>query len=190
MPKSGYITASRFKDVMTNGRGKDSFGATATTYALEVILSGHGIEKPETNAPSLEWGKENEYIAIKRYEEEQFISVQPSQWIEHPDISGVGGTPDGFVDSDGIIEVKCPHNPVNHYLNWKSAEQYADYMYQIQGYLWMSGRKWCDFVSYYPTPVGCIIPDLVIHRIERDEAVIADLEARIIKFKELIESLR
>ena len=190
MPKLGYITASRFKDVMTNGRSKDSFGATATTYALEVILAGYGIEKPEITSASLEWGKENEYIAIKRYEEEYLVSVQPGQFVEHPDIIGVGGTPDGFIDSDGLIEVKCPHNPVNHYMNWKDASQYADYQYQIQGYLWMTGRKWCDFISYYPTPDGCVIPDLVVHRIERDQDVISALEERIIKFKQLIEELR
>jgi hypothetical protein len=53
-------------------------------------------------------------------------------------------------------------------------------MAQVQGQLWLTGRRWCDFVSFDPT-----VPEnarLFIERIERDDQYIADLEAAVSAF--------
>lgn len=174
---------------MTRGRGTE-FGATATKYAIELIHAQYGVYKEQVSAPSLDWGNEYEPVAIAEYESDQFVSVHSRQdFIEHPDIKGVGFHPDGLVGDDGVIEVKCPYDFMNHYLNWTECAQYADYQWQIQGGLWITGRKWCDFISFYPHKANCPIPSLVIHRIERNEAQIAELEARILKFKDYMSEI-
>jgi hypothetical protein len=186
MPKSGNITPSQFKKIMTNSRTKSAeWSKTAITYANELVLDRLGVQREEISAAALEWGNTWEPIAIERYEDETGtfpISVEHS--IHHPEFEYVCGKPDGLVLDDGIIEIKSPFNPLNHLANIETAEQYKLYKYQIQGYLWITGRSWCDFVSYdnrFPESM-----QIAIHRIERDEKMISELQAKIIKFEKLI----
>jgi hypothetical protein len=188
MPKSGNITPSQFKKIMTNSRTKSAeWSKTAITYANELVLDRLGVQREEISAAALEWGNTWEPIAIERYEDETGtfpISVEHS--IHHPEFEYVCGKPDGLVLDDGIIEIKSPFNPLNHLANIETAEQYKLYKYQIQGYLWITGRSWCDFVSYdnrFPESM-----QIAIHRIERDEKMISELQTKIIAFEELIRS--
>jgi hypothetical protein len=113
-------------------------------------------------------------------------TTKVEQPIFHPDFPFVCGLPDRLVDSDGIAEVKCPANPLNHVKNLLDTSQYDDYKYQIQGYLWITGRKWCDFVSYGADfPLGF---ELSVTRIERDEAIIVFLQDRVIAFEAIVQS--
>ena len=51
---------------------------------------------------------------------------------------------------------------------------------QVQGCMWLTGRKYWDFVSYDPR-----MPEplrLYVQRIERDDAYIAELESEVVKF--------
>lgn len=75
----------------------------------------------------------------------------------------VGSSPDGLVSHDGVLEIKCPliHTQVGYLLDGKLPE---DYFPQVQGQLFVTGRKWCDFLSYYPS----MRPLLV--RVEADPA--------------------
>ena len=50
-------------------------------------------------------------------------------------------------------------------------------MPQVQGQLWITGREWCDFVSFDPRMPGPL--KLYVQRIERDDAYIAALEAEV-----------
>ena len=99
--------------------------------------------------------------------------------LVHPNYDFITGEPDGLIGESGIIEVKCP-NSNNHFKNLLYGAQIDDYKYQIQGYLWLTDRFWCDFVSYDPR-----FPDkyqLSIHRIEQDGEIISELEARCVDF--------
>ena len=56
----------------------------------------------------------------------------------------------------------------------------TEHMPQIQGQMWITGRQWCDFVSYDPRmPVEL---QLHVQRIPRDPAFIADLERQVTLF--------
>jgi exodeoxyribonuclease (lambda-induced) len=55
-------------------------------------------------------------------------------------------------------------------------EQLDDYIHQIQFSLWITGRQWCDFISFDSrAPIGL---QLHVHRVERDEVAIAELKER------------
>lgn len=176
---------------MTNPRSKKArengeWSQTAITYANELALKRLGVKFEETTAPSLDWGNTWEPIAIERYEDETgSFPVSVDKSIFHPEFDFVCGKPDGLVDLDGIIEIKSPFNPLNHLANIETASQYhSDYKYQVQGYLWITGRQWCDFVSYdhrYPEHL-----QIAIHRIERDPEIISALESKIIEFEKFI----
>jgi len=190
MPKLGYVTPSRFADVMTGGKGKDDiFGLTAHRYAKEIALGLNGVEMPEIKAKALEHGNEYEPIAVLRYEQEFFVHVTEIETcitpIE-PEFQFVCGLPDRLAGNDGILEVKCPINPVNHLDNILTAKQYEkDYKWQIQGYLWITGRDWCDFVSFNPffPPNSQIFR----HRITKNEEEITSLKQRILLFWQLVQ---
>jgi hypothetical protein len=59
----------------------------------------------------------------------------------------VGYSPDGLVGDDGIIEIKSAKAKIQ-------VQRIADggmpteHIAQVQTGLWVTGRKWCDFISY------------------------------------------
>jgi len=143
---------------------------------------------PEASGIALDWGNEYEWAAKQRYTERTFSTITETSFIESSVIKWFGGTPDGLLGRLGKLEVKCPYNPANHLKNIVNAYQYEeDYKPQIQGYLLLTKRNWCDFVSYDPRFTEPL--DLSITRIERDEPYIETLKARIILFLQLVEQL-
>lgn len=82
-----------------------------------------------------------------------------------------GGSPDGLVGEDGILELKCPslHVHIGYLLD--PAALQAKYHGQVQALMYLSGRQWADLVAYNPD-----LPPVVL-RIERDDAYIAALES-------------
>jgi len=185
MNKQGKLTPSRFIDIMTGGRSKaEKFGKTSMSYAYRVACERLGVEIQDPYAKSMDWGNEYELDAIEAYQTQTGQMVTLNDVIQHPTLDYVAGTPDGLIGSEGIIEVKCPYNSVNHLMNLKSGAQLDDYKYQIQGYLWITGRKWCDFVSYDPRFKKDL--QLAIYRVDRDQLLIDELAARVQEFEETI----
>lgn len=172
------IRVSRLKDVMTNGRGKESFGATAMSYAIEVAAAHFGVHAEEVSAKPLDWGNEYEWLAIDEYMSVTMAEVHGQQ-TELIDPSGiVSGHPDGLVGDEGLIEVKCPYNPMQHINNIIGPSQFDSiYQYQIQGYLWLSGRKWCDCVSFDPRAKNRY-KHIHVKRVNREDELIEQMRKR------------
>jgi hypothetical protein len=193
MPKPGYISASQFKKVMVRGKKGESFGLVAESYAEEIIMEMIGVQLPSVFSKEMEWGEDHEWDAIDAYQQDQLVTVNRDfDFLVHPVIESVGGTPDGLVGSDGLIEVKCPYNPRWHFKNLVSNYQFdkdtGEYYEQIQGYMMITGRAWCDCVSFDPRWPKDF--QLAIHRVNRDDQFIAELEARLIEFKAFILTIK
>lgn len=60
----------------------------------------------------------------------------------------IGYSPDGLVGDDGLIEVKSPRAK-EHLRTILADEVPIRYMAQCQTGLLVSGREWCDYVSFY-----------------------------------------
>ena len=188
MNKNGYITPSGFADMMTKGTKGEEFGKTALAYAGRIALERLGVDIPDIKGAALDHGIEWEQHAIQEYEASANVMVlcDLSQMV-HPTVQYIAGTPDGLVGEDGIIEVKCPFNPLNHLANIRTGEQIMDYRWQIQGYLWITDRKWCDFMSFDPR-----FPEhlrLSVHRVDRSEPMIQELAERAAKFESIVKSI-
>jgi hypothetical protein len=103
------------------------------------------------------------------------------------DDSVFGYSSDGLVDDDGLVEIKCPASCQKIGSIWSDpANATAEYIDQIQGGMWITGRKWCDFIMYCPwlEPVG---KELFRRRIERNEAYIGELERDLFAFRRVVE---
>ena len=147
----------------------------------------HGLGRLSINSQSIQHGNDFEEMAILKYEQEKGITVERGQkFIELNDF--IGGTPDGFIGDDGIIEAKCPFNGGNHLKCLLTKEIYnSDHLYQVHGYLWVTGRKWCDYITYDPDLIDEL--QLNVIRVERDEEIIEGIRQVMEVVKERITEI-
>lgn len=176
--RMGQCTASRFADVLDFTKaGKE--GARRKAYKMECVIARlTGVAPEHFVTQAMQWGTDHEPMARMAYETATGALVESSKFVPHPTIKMCGGSPDGLIDDDGGLEIKCPNTGthIRTILDGMS----DDHLPQVQGYLWITGRQWFDFVSYDPRmPEGLC---LHIQRIQRDEKYIAELSAAVIAF--------
>jgi predicted phage-related endonuclease len=186
--RCGKATASRFKDAIatkkqTEKQKKDNLPGdpmqAQLDYLTELVverLTQQPVQRYATAA--MQWGTEQEPAARAAYERITGTSVEETGFVAH-DTLLAGCSPDGLVDWDGLVEIKCPWNTANHIetlLNGMPDEHIP----QVQGQMWITGRQWCDFVSYDPRMPAEL--QLHVQRINRDPTYVADLERRVTEF--------
>jgi len=175
----GKVTASRVGDVVNRTKQGKPYQAYHD-YMGELIaerLSGQTAEHFVTG-PMMR-GIELEPDARTRYEVETGDLVVETGFIPHPTIPASGGSPDGLVGEDGIIEIKCP-NQGTHVENLLRGEPDPRYIAQMQWNLDCTGRQWADFVSYDDR-----FPDeyqFCVYRIELDQNWVAEARERVEEF--------
>jgi putative phage-type endonuclease len=174
----GKATASRFKDIITKTKS-GSYGAGRKNYRAELLverLTGRSSER--FTSAAMDWGTTTEELARTRYELRTRNFVEEVGFLQHDELLA-GASPDGLVGEDGQIEIKC-YNTANHIEALRSGQMPPEHMAQVQGQLWITGRKWCDFISFDPElPAQATI---FIQRIPRDDTYIAMLETEIRSF--------
>jgi YqaJ-like viral recombinase domain len=127
----------------------------------------------------VKYGVVNEDNAISAYSASTGNVGSPSGLFVHMEYPYLGASPDGLVDDDGVVEVKCLPSIGN--LSFKDAIEvkkniclaFVDnklslkkshyYYYQIQGQLAIANRDFCDLVVYADK-------DIHIERVPRDDA--------------------
>lgn len=180
----GKATASRFKDVLAKLRNGTESASRKNYRAQLVIERLTGQQAERFTSQAMIWGTETEDLARLAYTLATTNLVEEVGFIQHPSLQA-GASPDGLVGLDGQIEIKC-RLTAGHIETLRSGHMPPEHLPQVQGQLWITGRKWCDFVSYEPT-----LPEnarLFIERIERDDEYIANLEAELVKFLEDVDS--
>ncbi|EKI6386003.1 YqaJ viral recombinase family protein [Salmonella enterica] len=183
--RCGKVTASRLYDVIA--RTKSGYAASRQNYMAELIcqrLTG----KPEegfTNAAMMR-GTELEPVAREMYALNEFDAViSEVGLIDHPTIAGFAASPDGIVNDDGLIEIKCP-NTWTHLQTLKTGVPKRQYLLQMHAQMMCTGRKWCDFVSFDDR----LPPELAYFktRINFDEVLAEEIEQEVVKFLTELET--
>lgn len=176
--RCGLVTASRVADVIA--RTKSGWGASRTNYMAQLVaerLTGT-VAESYTNA-AMQWGVEHEDEARSTYGFLTNATVEQASFVPHPTIAETGASPDGYVGSCGLVEIKAPQT-ATHIDTLLSGTIPAKYVTQIQWQLACTGRQWADFVSFDPRMPATM--STFIKRLERDEAVIAALEKDVTDF--------
>lgn len=98
--------------------------------------------------------------------------------------------PDHSMGTHGIIEIKCPADPIKHLKNRDLSLSGGitvkhEYYGQIQGNIEVAGVNWCDFVSYDPRCKEEY--RLVIIRVMRDQIYIDAVLARVREGKRILD---
>lgn len=190
--RRGKVTASRFKDVMTNPRGSDKISKTSESYMMELISELVTNEKPDGYTSSaMQWGIDTEPRARIHYELMTDSEVEEVTFIVHNEFIGV--SPDGLVGDNGMLEIKCPNTKTQLDRYIKGIELPSEYKWQVMGQLWVAEREWCDFLSYDPR-ITEGQAGYICNRIHRDEKLIKELSAKVYGFvdimKEKLEKVR
>lgn len=179
----GRATASRFEDLLATT--KTGVSASRANYRAQLVcerMTGKAEESFESAA--MKWGTENEPFARMAYEAETGLIVEETGFIQHPELMA-GASPDGLVGTDGGFECKCPNTATHIETLLKGMP--TKHAPQVQGCMWLTGRKWWDFVSYDPRMPEKL--QLYIQRIPRDEEYIAKLAAEVSIFLSEVDQL-
>jgi hypothetical protein len=153
--------------------------AVRTNYLVDIATERlTKSATPHYTNSAMQWGVTHEASARILYEQRRQLQVEETGFIQHDELDA-GASPDGLVDWDGLIEIKCPYNSSVHVLTWMDGMP-EDHVAQVQGQLWITGRQWCDFVSFDPRMPPAL--QLYVERIERNDSYIAGLETEIRKF--------
>jgi putative phage-type endonuclease len=176
----GHVSGSSIADVMAKGRG-----VTRKNYLIKMVaerLTGMWEESYKNSA--MDWGTQTEPLARIAYENHYQSFVDKTGFWKHPTIQYLGVSPDGLVGSKGLIEIKCP-NTTTHLDYIFDDKVPATYYKQMQCQLWVTGREWCDFVSFDPRlPIK---NQLFVKRCVRDEELIAEMEVEVKQFLSEVE---
>jgi len=160
MLRMGMITASEFVKLITTTL-KIANNETSRNYIYELAAQRmNPVIEPHYMNFDMERGHTEEVLAKMVYARE-LSKVDDCGFIVNTKLGlKVGCSPDGLVGDDGMIEVKSRANKLQiktivegfdcDLIDTDSAEIPVpkQFMMQIQAQLWVSGRDWCDFISY------------------------------------------
>ena len=158
--------------------------STSSKNMLNRLL--YDISK-DLNTPALQYGRIHEELALQAYEKHTNTEVnRPVGLVVHPAYPFLAATPDGTVDDEIIVEVKCPKRAGEKSLQELAAKPLGGgssstffldenlllktshpYYTQVQCQLACTGAKFCDFFVWTPSEVSC-------QRIAADEGFILD----------------
>ncbi len=109
-----------------------------------------------TGNEACRWGIEHEKDGKIEYMRRTGNKVDKFGFKTHPDHDWLGGSPDGLVGEQGMIEIKCPF-----YRKECHKKIPAHYYCQMNGLMEIYDREWCDYVCWTPS-------ETTIYRVFRD----------------------
>ena len=170
----GHLTASRASDALAKPGT-----ATRRNYQIQLVTERlTGLQSDSYTNTYMQWGTEQEPVARAAYEVHTGHFVEQTGFHTHKSIKWLGASPDGFAGS-GLIEIKCP-NSNTHVDYLLSKEVPAKYKPQMLTQMLVTGRTWCDFVSFDPR-----LPEhlqLFIVRYEPNPEELTKIEADLVAF--------
>lgn len=159
--RRGIVTASVVGRLLT-ATGKPANNDTSRTLTAQLVAERiTGWTDPVYVSDDMLRGTEDEPRAVDVYAE-HFAPVTSTGFMVRDDWGfRIGYSPDGLVGDDGLIEVKSRRAKKQLQTILEDAVP-AENMAQIQCGLLVSGRAWCDYVSY------CGGMPLYVKRVEPD----------------------
>lgn len=176
MARLGKLTGSTAAAMLSAPRDRKGETAGRRNLRVQLVLErlmGRPMEDAGFKSKAMEQGTEREADAAGVYEALTGVFLTPTGFIAHESLQA-GCSLDGHVgDFEGLIEIKSPI-PATHLEYLRNGKVPADYHSQIVHNLWITGAKWCDWMSYQPNFPESLQVKLV--RVERNEAEIKSYE--------------
>lgn len=180
--RRGVPTASEFGRVITPKSG--ALSAQAHGYACQLVADTfdpqYGTHEDYVSA-AMKNGTIMEPEARRFYEFERSADVARVGFCLTDD-GRFGCSPDGLVGDDGALELKSP-TPRVHVEYLVAGVLPPDYRPQVHGHLIVTGRPWCDFMSYcrgFPPLLVRVEPDEFTDSLRRCLDEFADIYAGVL----------
>lgn len=202
--RAGVCTASMFSSAVSrlgrkSGDKKEGdFSAASDKYAADLaieLISGKPYGEPP-KAWTLQRGHDLEPLARQSYEM-QTGNIALEAGICLTDDRAFGYSTDGLVGvttaggeiigCEGLIEIKCPVDSTKILAMWQTGDV-SEYAHQMQGGMWITGAKWCDFIMHVPDLENAG-KDTYIKRVHRDDEFIEKLEADLLAFIQRVRGI-
>lgn len=144
--RAGKPTASEFDSLITPEFEVRTGQMRATYLAKKVAEAWLGGPLAGFNVFDMDQGNLLEEEAIPFYEFEFSEAIQRVGLVTTDD-GRIACSPDGLIGKDGGIEIKCPE--VHTHLKYLMAgELPKEYVAQVHGAMYVTGRQWWKFMSY------------------------------------------
>ena len=179
--RKGKMTASHAQAIGLNGAG-------LKTYIRELMAEYYskGTKKRFSNFQT-DRGNDLEPSAAMVYSFKTGLEVQRDiGFVLMGDY--VGCSPDSFVCSDGLAEIKCPDDKAYFDLLLDGKIE-SKYIWQMQMQMLVCGKSWCDFVAYNPNFKQDVWIDRVLPDPKKFDALKAGFESGIKMINEIKERL-
>lgn len=184
--RAGIATASCFADIMATVKSGGEASDRKNYRARLVVERLTGKPVPTFQNSAMKQGQEREPFARNAYQVKTGNLVEEVGLCLHDELAA-GASPDGLVDDDGGLEIKSPELAAHlRYLKLEKGCAPAEYFWQVQGGMWITGRAWWDFASWNPD-----FPEnlqLTIRRVQRDEEAIKKLAAEVARFMDEVRA--
>lgn len=147
--RRGMLTASEMHLVITPKQLKASANKDTKMHVFELVgqrLVDH--VEPGYVSEAMQRGRDDEDIARSEYRDNHAWTESVGFVTNDDHGFMLGGSPDDLVGDDGVIEIKCPDKK-RHVACVVNDEIPEEHHLQIQVILLVTGRKWCDFISYH-----------------------------------------
>ena len=160
----GIPTATGFGSILTS---KGELSAGRRKYRAQLVTEW---VKKEQYAPvetdEMYRGKELESAAFEAYSLITDIMPVKVGFCFRDEKRMVGCSPDGLVAEEGLLELKCPS--LDTHIGYLETDEFPmTYFAQTQGQIWVTGRKWVDFMSFYPSYPHFLVRMLPDERYQR-----------------------
>ena len=189
--RAGKLTASRVKALVAKTKsGYSTSRANMITQLSLERMTGVAVEPTYSNA-AMQRGTDLESEARDYYAFERDVSVSEVGMVIHPKYDFITCSPDGLIDDDGLVEIKCPFSMAKMVGYLEKDAHAKEYRVQLHMQLLVTGRQYVDVVGYDPR-----FPDglkMAVCRVEADKEYQEELLSEMLKanteINELIEKL-
>ena len=190
--RAGCITASMFKVArqrLKSGKSAGDFTEAAKNYAFRLAIERISCVPLDEGFETwqMKRGHDLEPKARERHEMEAGVLVQRAGFVTTDD-GLFGASADGLIGEDGGSEYKCLVSPEG-LREVLLADDISEFIDQVQGCMWITGRAWWHFALYCPA-LESIGKDLHWRHVARDDDYIEALEADLVEFNRLVERYR
>ena len=199
------ITEDTIKEIETNTRGQQKNKRWNQERQLRITSSNFGRickATPQADLKKLardiqrnhnikckatDHGNTYEKTAIESYQEMSGQKITECGLVICKDYPFLASSPDGLVNDDKVVEVKCPYTARNSKINSSTINYLHDtdnglqlnathnYYYQIQGQMMCTDRKVCDFVVF-------TFEDIKVLTVERNDEFISSMTKQLNSF--------
>ncbi|MES2627265.1 MAG: YqaJ viral recombinase family protein [Pseudomonadota bacterium] len=188
MEKAGYKSAPKADCIKKAVAGEKvgEWSDAAKNYAFRLAcerIAGEPLDGDQFETFAMRRGRALEEQCRLRHEAEIKTIVDLAGFVTTED-NKFGCSADSLIGEHGGAEYKAFYAPekVRPVL---AEDDWGDILDQVQGCMWITGRKWWEMCLYFPA-LASVGKDFTRKRILRDDNYIESLEADLMEFETLV----